>query len=104
MAKKLAKKQDGGDSTKITGSYIKKDLKKAMQDSAAARKYIKTNKSSGDMLQSTMEKKLKAMHKPYEIRKAANDSAGVKTPPYKDISKGSYWNKKTGGATKSKKK
>ena len=101
--KKLAKKQDGGDSTKTTGSYIKKDLKKAMQDSAAARKYIKTNKGNW-MDYGVVEKKLKAMHKPYEIRKAANDSAGVKTPPYKDISKGSYWNKKTGGAIKTKSK
>ena len=44
------------------------------------------------------------MKKPYEIRKAANDSAGVKTPPYKDISKGSYWNKKTGGSVNTKTK
>lgn len=102
--KKLAKKQIGGDSTKVTSSYIKKDLKKAMQDSAAARKYIKTNRASGNMSQDVMEKKLALMKKPYEIRKAANDSAGVKTPPYKDISKGSYWNKKKGGTVKTKSK
>lgn len=94
MAKKLAKKQNGGST----------DLKKAKQDSAAARTYIKNNKSSGDMSQSVMEKKLALMKKPYEIRKAANDSAGVKTPPYKDISKGSYWNKKTGGSVNTKTK
>ena len=44
MAKKLAKKQNGGST----------DLKKAKQDSAAARTYIKNNKSSGDMSQSVM--------------------------------------------------
>ena len=93
--KKLVKKATGGEDPKLT---------KAKQDSAAARTYIKKNKSSGDMSQSVMEKKLALMKKPYEIRKAANDSAGVKTPPYKDISKGSYWNKKTGGAIKTKTK
>ena len=101
--KKLAKKQIGGDSTKVTSSYIKKDLKKAMQDSAAARKFIKNNKSNW-MDHGVLDKKLALMKKPYEIRKAANDSAGVKTPPYKDISKASYWNKKTGGAVKTKSK
>ncbi len=94
MAKKaLPKKQTGGPT-----------LKKAMADSSAARSYIKTNRHSGDMQQDVLDKKLALMHKPYEIRKAANDSAGVKTPPYKDISKGSYWNKKTGGQVKTKKK
>jgi hypothetical protein len=91
----LKKKQDGG---------VKPDLKKAMQDSAAARKFIKNNKYSGDVLQSTVEKKLALMHKPYEIRKAANDSAGIKTKPYKDVTTGAYWNKKTGGAVKTKTK